>query len=160
MRDLETQFSTALSAKTSPLLHIKPINPHPNHPKSCIGCGNINCDGLEGIGWVFVSWQLEYLPKTRDLETEFSTALRAKTSPLLHIKPINPHPNNPKSCIGCDKISCDGLEGIGWVFVSWQLEYLPKMRDLETEFSTALRAKTSTLLHIKPINPHPHNPKS
>jgi hypothetical protein len=32
------------------------INPLPDHPKSSIGCININCDGWEAMVWVFVGW--------------------------------------------------------------------------------------------------------
>jgi hypothetical protein len=56
------------STKTNLLHHIMHLDPLPDHPKSSIGCIKINCDGWEGMVWVFcwlVAWTMarsEILP--------------------------------------------------------------------------------------------------
>jgi hypothetical protein len=56
---LPAEFSTAHSTKTSLLHHIMHLDPHPDHPKSSIGCIKISCNGWEAIVCVFcqlVAW--------------------------------------------------------------------------------------------------------
>jgi hypothetical protein len=97
----------------------------PDHPKSSIGCIKINCDGWEGMVWVFcwlVAW---IMALSQILPAEISTARSTKTSLLHHIMHLDLLPDHPKLSIGCIKINCDGWEGMVLVFcwlVVWKIK--------------------------------------
>jgi hypothetical protein len=108
---------------------------------------------LEGIGWVFVSWRLEYLPKMWDLRRlSFQHGPQRKNQPAASHQ-AHQSPSQPSKIMHWMWQNQWWWFGRDWLglcqLATWTLaqnEWSPKMRDMDTEFSTAISAKTSLIL--------------